>query len=145
MGDIRLSRHINLGQDRVWKTISDLADHPNWMKDALNLEFTTEQTSGVGTRMEVETKVGPFRTIDVLEVVGWKEGHHIVVEHRGVITGRGRLAALVDNGGTLVTWTESLRFPWWLGGPVGVWATRPILRLIWNGNLKRLDIQLNSP
>jgi len=129
----------------VWKTISNLTDHPTWMKDAVSLEFTTDQTSGVGTHMKVETKLGPFRTIDVLRVTGWEEGHHIVVEHRGVITGTGRLAALADNGTTLVTWTETLRFPWWLGGPVSAWVARPFLKSTWRKNLRRLDSLLSSP
>ena len=78
----------------MWEAIADLPDHPTWMKDAEDIQFMTDQTSGVGTVMVVATKVGPFRTKDVLEVSEWKEGHHIAIEHRGVIRGSGRLAAL---------------------------------------------------
>jgi len=114
------------------------------MKDAVDIEFVTSQTGGVGTIMIVETKIGPFRTNDKLEVVDWKEGHHIVVEHRGVVTGSGRLAALADDGATLVTWTEELRFPWWLGGRLTAWLARPFLTSIWKTNLKRLASRLSS-
>ncbi len=145
MAQIKVSRQINQPPERVWKTISNLADHPTWMKDAVDLEFTTDQTSGVGTLMKVKTKIGPFRTIDILEVVGWETGHHIVVEHQGVITGRGRLATLADNKSTLVTWTETLRFPWWLGGPVAAWVVRPFLMWTWRSNLQQLDSLLSSP
>lgn len=142
---IKISRHINQSQEKVWDTISNLAAHPSWMKDAVNLEFTTDQTSGVGTLMEVETRIGPFTTVDMLEVTDWVDGHHIVVQHRGVITGTGRLAALGDDDGTLVTWTETLHFPWWLGGPVSSWAAKPVLIATWRGNLRRLESLLSSP
>ena len=142
---IRVSQQINQPQQQVWETIADLSSHPTWMKDAVDIEFVTDQTSGVGTIMNVETKVGPFWTKDVLEVIDWKEGHHIVMEHRGVVTGNGRLAALADGGVTLVTWTETLRFPWWLGGALTAWLARPVLRSIWRGNLQRLNSRLSSP
>jgi len=142
---IKVSRHINQSQVKVWNTLSDLAHHPSWMKDAVNLEFTTDQTSGVGTLMEVETKIGPFATVDMLEVTDWVDGHHIVVQHRGVVTGTGRLAALGDDDGTLVTWTETLHFPWWLGGSVSSWAAKPVLIATWRGNLRRLESFLSSP
>lgn len=142
---IKISRHIDQSQEKVWDTISNLAAHPSWMKDAVNLEFTTDQTSGVGTLMEVETRIGPFTMVDMLEVTDWVDGHHIVVQHRGVITGTGRLAALGDDDGTLVTWTETLHFPWWLGGPVSSWAAKPVLIATWRGNLRRLESLLSSP
>jgi len=141
---IKVSQQISLPQQQVWESIADLSSHPTWMKDAVDIEFVTSQTGGVGTIMIVETKIGPFRTNDKLEVVDWKEGHHIVVEHRGVVTGSGRLAALADDGATLVTWTEELRFPWWLGGRLTAWLARPFLTSIWKTNLKRLASRLSS-
>lgn len=144
MAAIKVSQQISLPQQQVWESIADLSSHPTWMKDAVDIEFVTSQTGGVGTIMIVETKIGPFRTNDKLEVVDWKEGHHIVVEHRGVVTGSGRLAALADDGATLVTWTEELRFPWWLGGRLTAWLARPFLTSIWKTNLKRLASRLSS-
>lgn len=114
------------------------------MKDAEDIRFMTDETSGVGTVMVVATKVGPFRTKDVLEVSEWKEGHHIVIKHRGVIKGSGRLAALEDDGTTLVTWSEVLYFPWWLGRGITAWLARPVLTSIWRANLNCLASHLNS-
>jgi hypothetical protein len=90
--------------------------------------------------MDVVTAVGPFRTTDVMEVVGWEEGESIDVVHEGVVTGRGRLSAEAKtSSSTLVSWDEILVFPWWLGGRVTGWLARPVLAAIWRGNLRRLE------
>jgi hypothetical protein len=37
-----------------------------------------------------------------------------------------------------VTWAEDLRLPWWLGGPAGSAAARPILERLWGRSLTNL-------
>ncbi len=108
------------------------------MSDADAVEFLGESRRGPGTRMLVPTRIGPFRTNDVLEVVAWDEGKSITVIHRGVVTGEGVLSVLPDGSGSRVTWTEELRFPWWLGGPLGELVAGPVLRHVWRNNLQRL-------
>lgn len=93
--------------------------------------------------MAVETRVGPFRTIDHIEVTDWVDGESISVVHTGMVKGTGTLAAQSEGTGTRVIWQEQLRFPWWLGGPVGAWFASPILAAIWRGNLKRLEASLS--
>jgi hypothetical protein len=112
------------------------------MRDAKWIVFVGDQTRGVGTRMRVRTVVGPLRLIDEMEVVGWDEGSFIEVEHRGVVKGTGRLS--VDQSGA-ITWEETLRFPWWLGGALGAGMARPILRRLWAGNLRRLEETVSFP
>ena len=131
--------------DRVWSALADLETHADWMKDAESIVFLTDQRKGVGTRMEVETVVGPLRTLDRMEVVGWEEGRSIEVVHTGLITGRGTLAARAAGTGTMVSWEETLTFPWYLGGPVTAFLAKPVLGSIWRGNLKRLEESLSSP
>lgn len=145
MARIDVSRHIERPIADVWAAIADLGTHPVWMRDARSLEFTTEQRTGVGTRMEVETRVGPLRTTDVMEVVGWDDGRSIEVVHEGVVSGRGVLATVPEGSGTLVTWQEALHFPWWLGDGFTALLARPVLSRIWAGNLKRLEESINSP
>lgn len=129
-------------QDVVWDALADLGSHASWMKDAESIEFTTETRRGVGAVLEVETRIGPFRTLDVLEVTGWDEGESIDVEHRGLVTGVGTLAASPANGCTRVSWVEELRFPWWLGGAVTAVIAKPVLAATWRGNLERLEESL---
>lgn len=137
---------MNAPHAAVWAALSDLGSHDTWMRDAKSIEFHTAQTAGIGTRMDVLTSVGPFRTTDVMEVVGWTEGESIEVVHEGVVTGRGLLSVEPETStSTLVSWDEILVFPWWLGGGVTAWFARPVLSAIWRGNLKRLEELASSP
>lgn len=122
----------------VWSHVSDLGSHPEWMSDAVRIEFVTEQTSGKGTRMRVPTRVGPFRINDLMTVVGWDPHRSITVSHEGVIRGTGRFEIAPTPRATRLIWSEVLRFPWWLGGSLGVWVARPVLRSIWTRNLATL-------
>ena len=131
-------------QALVWAAVADLASHAEWMRDAESIVFLGDQRRGKGTMMRVETVVGPFRTIDVMEVVGWDEGSSIEVAHRGLVKGRGTLAATQTGKDTLVTWEETLTFPWWLGGGVTAWLARPLLGAIWRGNLRRLEQSIEA-
>lgn len=138
MAGVVVSRKIDRSPEKVWAYLADLQGHSEWMADIVGLDFDGDKRSGRGARMVVKTRVGPFRTDDVLEVVGWDEGTSITVAHRGAVTGEGRLSVEPDGTGSRVTWAEELRFPWWMGGPLVAWLARPILRRVWRGNLTRL-------
>ena len=140
---IELSRVIPAPHDRVWGALADLASHVHWMKDAERIVFTSATRQGVGTTMEVHTRIGPFRTRDLLEVVGWEEGRYIEVGHRGLVRGTGRLSATPrGEDRTVVTWREKLVFPWWLGGPLAALVANPVLRRVWRSNLQLLEEML---
>ena len=133
---IEISHPIDAPRTDVWSELSDLSSHAEWMKDAVSIEFLSDTTSGVGTRMLVPTRVGPLRTEDVIEVVGWEEGTSIAVDHRGLVTGTGEFR-LEGDSPTIVVWRETLAFPWWLGGRITAALAGPVLRWIWAGNLRR--------
>jgi Polyketide cyclase / dehydrase and lipid transport len=124
---------------RVWDVVEPIERHVEWMADAVSITFTSAQHRGLGTAFDCATKVGPFRTTDRMVVTEWEPGQVIGIEHRGLITGTGRftLHAIPDHR-THFTWTEQLRFPWWLGGRAGVLLAEPVLRRVWLGNLRRL-------
>lgn len=139
---IRVDVLIDAPKAAVWEHLADLGSHAEWMADAESIGFRSGERSGVGTVMEVDTRVGPLRTTDVIEVTGWTEGEFIEVNHRGLVSGRGRFDLDAVAGGTRFTWTEQLVFPWWLGGPVAALLATPVLAWIWRRNLVRLRLRV---
>jgi hypothetical protein len=117
------------------------------MDDAATVTFLGEQRTGVGTRIVAATRVGPLRATDHMEVVEWDEERLIAVDHLGSVRGSGRFEIQSVPDGTEMTWREELRFPWWLGGPLGEWVAGPILTRIWTGSLQRLKrrVELSGP
>lgn len=138
MTRIVVSVEIPASPQEVWRHLGDLASHPKWMVDAERIEFVGSQTAGVGTRMHVHTRAGPFRTVDVMEVTAWDEPHTIAVRHEGPVGGSGRFQLVCTAHGTRLTWTEDLRFPWYLGGPLTGVVARSVLRHLWHRSLRRL-------
>ena len=123
----------------TWAALADIASHVEWMADAESITFTTDQRQGVGTAYDCQTKVGPLTTIDKMTVTEWVEGQRFAVAHTGVVSGTGVFALEPVAEGTRFTWTEHLRFPLYLGGVVGAFVAKPILRRIWKGNLSRFS------
>ena len=124
----------------VWEDLRDIAGHAGWMSDAASIRFLTDATEGVGVCFECDTVLGPLRLTDRMEVTEWLAGEAMGIRHTGVVSGVGRfrLSACEGPNGAVHTrfeWTETLRFPWWMGGPVGVLAARPVLRAVWKRNL----------
>jgi carbon monoxide dehydrogenase subunit G len=134
---VRVEVTIDAPPAAVWARLSDIADHVTWMADAAAIRFVGDRRAGVGTRFECETRLGPLRTLDVMEVTEWREPQVIGVRHRGLFTGTGAFRLRPDGRGTRLSWDEDLRFPWWLAGPLGARVARPVLRAVWRRNLRR--------
>ncbi|PZR81867.1 MAG: hypothetical protein DLM65_05045 [Candidatus Aeolococcus gillhamiae] len=139
---IRVSTFIRAPRLVVWRAVSDIGSHVRWMHDADSIRFTSSRTSGLGTTFECATRVGPFRLHDTMEVVEWKERRAVGILHTGVVAGTGRFTLKLRPGGTLLTWDERLRFPWWTGGPLTGMLAKPVLRRIWKANLAALKRSL---
>lgn len=124
----------------VWADVQDIATHPQWMADAVDIRFLTTQTTGVGTRFECDTKVGPFRLTDVMEITEWTPGKAMGVRHTGLVTGTGRFTLRRARGGrTRFQWRETLHYPIWLGGPIGALVSKPILTRVWRRSMRNLQ------
>jgi hypothetical protein len=140
MSHIQVSIDINASVSRVWEVVEPVERHIDWMADAVAIRFQTEQTRGVGTKFFCDTKVGPIKLVDVMTITAWEPNAVMGVTHTGVVTGTGEftLTALTDST-TRFTWTESLVFPWWLGGPIGaIVGGQIVMKAIWRRNLRKL-------
>jgi uncharacterized membrane protein len=123
----------------VWAYVSDLASHPEWMRDAVAIRFVSDARAGTGVVMDCDTRIGPLRLTDRLVVTEWEEYRAIAIRHQGAVTGTGRFVlANAGDGSTRFTWTEELSFPWWMGGPAGAAVARPVLAALWRRNLAGL-------
>ncbi len=126
-------------RSEVWSDLSDLSSHVEWMRDARSITFVSATTSGVGTAFDCETQVGPFRLTDRMEITRWDEGSAIGVRHVGLVTGDGVISLRrARRGRTRVIWSERLRFPWFMGGPIGAWLATPVLWTVWRSSMKAL-------
>lgn len=141
MTRITVSADYDASPTEVWAVLEPIEDHVDWMADAESIRFRTDQTRGVGTQFECVTKIGPIRLTDVMQITEWEPDRRMGVRHDGVVTGTGTfsLEPLDDGRRTRLTWREDLRFPWWLGGPLGAAiGSRLVMKRLWAGNLKRL-------
>jgi hypothetical protein len=141
MAAIDVSIEIDAGPAQVWEVVEPVERHVDWMHDAVAIRFETEQTRGVGTSFLCDTRVGPLKLVDRMQITEWVPGEAMGVRHTGVVTGTGRFSLTpIDLGRrTRFGWSEELRFPWWLGGPVGAFVGgKVVLRAIWRRNLRGL-------
>lgn len=139
MAKIQVSCELNATPTVVWEDVRNIGTHVEWMHDAEAIDFTTATTEGVGTTFDCATKVGPLRLTDKMEITAWEPASVMGVRHVGLVTGEGQftLAALGDDR-TRFEWAEELRFPWWMGGPIGGVVGGRILQAIWRRNLRLL-------
>ncbi len=136
---------MNAPPARVWDVIERIERHPDWMADAVQISFLGERQRGVGTRFECLTRVGPLKTTDIMTITEWRPRESMGIEHEGAVSGAGRFTLRRKRGGrTKFEWDERLRFPWWMGGPVGELAAWPVLRRVWRANLIRLEYEVES-
>lgn len=142
MAGIIVSIELDATPERVWQVVEPLERHVDWMHDAVAVRFCGEQTRGVGTAFLCDTKVGPIKLVDRMEITEWVPGEVMGVRHTGLVTGTGRFTLQpIDLGRrTRFTWQERLDFPWWMGGPVGAAISgKLVLRAIWMRNLRGLQ------
>jgi uncharacterized protein YndB with AHSA1/START domain len=137
---IRVSTEIDAAPGVVWSAIEPIERHVDWMADAVAIRFLTDQTRGAGTRFVCDTRVGPIRLHDTMQITAWEPGRTMGVTHDGLVSGSGEFTLDELDGGTRTrfTWTEQLHFPWQLGGSLGARLGRPVMTAIWKRNLRNL-------
>ena len=141
MSHIIVKIEINASPERVWQIVEPIERHVDWMHDAVAIRFVSEQTRGVGTAFLCDTKVGPIKLTDKMEITQWVPGSAMGVKHIGIVTGTGvfTLESLANGTRTLFKWEEELIFPWYLGAQLGAFiGGKIVLKQIWKRNLRGL-------
>ena len=136
---IRITEEIEASPEVVWNAISDIQTHVNWMADASEIRITSEQTEGVGVTFDCDTKVGPLRTTDKMQITEWTPNQTLTISHKGLVEGKcSFILEKNSDGKTLFVWEENLDFPLLLGGSITGFFAKPILKKIWQKNLYKL-------
>ncbi len=145
MGVIRVSTELAAPPALVWADIRRITTHVEWMHDAVEIRITSDRVEGAATTFDCETRVGPFRLTDRMEITEWIDDRVMGVRHVGLVTGEGRftLDPLGDDR-TEITWEETLTFPWWLGGRLGELVGRLVLTRVWSRNLRTLAARFEA-
>ncbi len=141
MSHISVSIAIDATPAEVWRIVEPIENHVKWMRDAVAIRFVDEQIRGVGTKFICQTKVGPIKLTDKMEVTQWLPASAMGVKHVGIVTGSGRFTLTPTTNGTATnfTWDEDLHFRWWMGGELGgLVGGKLIMRTIWRRNLREL-------
>ena len=144
MATIKIQIAVNASPEDVWEEMRHIERHVNWMHDAVSIDFLSDSTEGVGTSFLCLTKVGPIQTRDVMTITEWRANEVMGVKHIGLIEGTGTFAIGPNGEGSIITWQESLQFPWWALGPLGSQCASPVLRFIWKRNLQNLKVIIES-
>lgn len=140
MSRVTASVEIDADVAQVWSALEPVEHHSEWMADAERIEFLSDQRRGSGTTFIAHTKVGPIKLADRMEITEWQPERAMGVRHEGIVTGTGAFTLVsIDRGRrTRMVWDEQLRFPWFLGGPIGGYLGGTLLLgRIWHHNLKR--------
>ena len=141
MAHIEVGIDLDASPQLVWKVVEPVERHVDWMADAVAIRFINEQTRGVGTAFLCDTKVGPIKLTDRMEITEWIPEKVMGVRHVGLVTGTGKFTLTpIDNGAhTRFVWAEELKFPWWLGGKLGeLVGGKLVMGFIWKRNLREL-------
>ena len=145
MTRVRASVIIETDPAAVWASVEDISTHVRWMHDAVAIRFTSPQHSGVGTTFDCDTKVGPLKLVDRMEITQWEPERAMGVRHVGLVTGSGAFTLrAAGTNRTEFLWDETLVFPWWMGGSLGGRIGAVLLAKIWRRNLRALKAQIEA-
>ena len=137
MISIRTEIEVDSPLDVVWADLADIASHVEWMVDAVAIDWTSPGEPGVGTTFDVDSRLGPIRLTDPLEITDWEPYSALAVRHGGAVTGTGRFTLEeISEDRTRVIRDEDLRFPLWMGGVLGELVATPVLRALFRANLR---------
>jgi uncharacterized protein YndB with AHSA1/START domain len=129
----------------AWAILVDWERQPAWMADADEVRVTSTAREGVGTTVDVKTRVlnVPLFTERLL-VVGWDPPRELRMAHRRFIRGQGTWTLTPAGTGTRFRWMEDLSLPAPLLGGVVLLAYRPIMRYLMGRSLRRLQAHVAS-
>ncbi len=144
---MRVERQIVLPAPpgQTWAVLVDWEHQPDWMADADEVRVTSASRAGVGTTVDVRTRVlnVPLFT-ERLEVVGWDPPRELRIAHRSFIAGVGTWTLSPAGAGTRFRWVEDLALPVPLLGALALLVYRPFMRHLMGRAMRDLQTRVGS-
>jgi hypothetical protein len=134
---------VPAGPEDVWVVLLSWERQPEWMVDAVSVRVSSPGRTGVGTRIDVRTRIlGLPMLTDVLEVTEWDPPRRLVVSRRGFVRGTGTWMLEPLPNAIHLLWIEEIRVPVPLLGELALLVYRPIMRRLMRRSLANLARQV---
>jgi hypothetical protein len=123
----------------IWELITDWERQGDWMLEASDFVVTSDHREGIGVEAEATIKIAGIKTRDRVRVTGWEPPRRLAIEHLGWVSGAGVIDIVPSGPGrSHLFWREELYPPLGLLGAVGITGFKPIMRRIFERDLKVL-------
>jgi len=110
------------------------------MLEASDFVVTSAHREGVGVEAEATITIAGITTRDRVRVAVWEPPHRLAIEHLGWVSGRGEIDLVPSGPGrSHMFWREELRPPLGLLGALGLTAFKPMMRRIFERDLRVLQ------
>ena len=144
---MRVERQIVLPTSPAgaWAALVAWERQPDWMADADEVRVTSAAREGVGTTVDVKTRVLTVPSFtERLEVVGWDPPRELRIAHRRFIRGVGTWTLTPAGAGTRFRWIEDVSLPVPILGRLALLAYRPFLRHLMGRSMRDLQASVGS-
>ena len=130
---------INAPREEVFRLASNFDRQAAWMENVLSFRRPEDEVLRVGSRLQVTTQLGPWKSSFPLEITDWQEGSLLKVVHRNGFWGEGVFSfSDYGLGKTLMLWNEKVRVSLTRGGPLAEAAAKVALTIIMRRDLANL-------
>ena len=117
----------------VWDLVTDWERQGDWMLEASDFVVTSPHREGIGVQAEATIRIGGIKTRDRIRVSVWEPPQRLAIQHLGWVSGTGEIfIAPSGPGRSRVFWREELHPPLGLLGAIGLAASKPLMRRIFD-------------
>lgn len=129
----------------AWAVLVDWERQREWMADADEVRVISAAREGVGTTVDVKTRVLNVSLFtERLEVIGWDPPRELRMAHRSFIGGTGTWTLTPAGTGTRFRWIEDLSLPLPFLGELALLIYRPFMRHLMRRAMQDLQAHVGS-
>lgn len=129
---------IDAPPNEIWPLLVDWERLDRWMLEASDIVVVGPRREGVGVEAEATVRIAGITTRDRIRVTTWEPHATLVIAHLGWVEGTGRLELRPVPNGTELRWEERYDPPWGVLGYLGMLALRPLMRRVFERDLRAL-------